>query len=314
MKHSSIKAMMASAVLLFSLLLASCITLSESVNMLASQAVSEGLISRYHANMIKIAAAAANEATKTLTPEEEYYVGRAVAASIFRSYPPYNNTGLNTYINKLGQGLAVYSSKPEIFSGYRFLVLDSPEINAFATPGGHILITRGLLRLTRNEDELAAALAHEISHVALGHGLASVQGARLTQIASGFAINAGKASGGSVAGFTSAFGDSIAELAQILIVSGYSQTFEFHADREAGRMLLESGYEVKALSRLIERLPSRAVATDSGSGYAKTHPEPVSRVEALAAIIPEPSVNASFSLAVSTPNRQERFEAMRVLF
>jgi predicted Zn-dependent protease len=97
-------------------------------------------------------------------------------------------------------------------------------------------------------------------------------------------------------------------------VSGYSQTFEFHADREAGRMLLESGYEVKALSRLIERLPSRAVATDSGSGYAKTHPEPVSRVEALAAIIPEPSVNASFSLAVSTPNRQERFEAMRVLF
>lgn len=314
MKRASNRAASAAIALLFSIFLSSCITLSESVNMLASKAVSEGLISRYQAKMIEIAAAAANEATKTLTPEDEYYVGRAVAASIFQTYPPCTHSEINTYLNKLGQGLAVHSSKPEIFYGYRFLVLESPEVNAFATPGGHILITRGLLRLARDEDELAAVLAHEISHVALGHGLASVQGSRLTQIASEFAINAGKASGGSVAGFTSAFGDSIAEIAKILIVSGYSQTYEFQADTEAWRMLSVSGYDPRALSRLIERLPSKSSSFSAGPGFANTHPEPTSRVAALATIASESAIKASSLLAVSTLARQERFEAMRVLF
>lgn len=265
----------------FCLLLTSCLTLSQSIDALTSQAVSQGLLSHYQAAMLKTAAKAASEASRQLAPEEEYYIGRAVAASIFSSYPPFDCAELNAYLNKLGQGLALFSSRPEIFAGYRFIALESMEVNAFATPGGHVLVTRGLLRLTKSEDELAAVLAHEIAHIALGHGVSSVQGAQLTRIASDAAIDAGMASGKNIADFTSAFGDSIAGIAKILITSGYSQTFEFQADREARHILAAAGYDPNALSRLILRLPSRD--QEHPSGFAVTHPAPASRIEALLA-------------------------------
>lgn len=314
---------------LCALVLSSCLTLSESMDMLASQAVSQGLLDRYQAVMLKTAAKAAVEASRELTPEEEYYVGRAVAANILSIYPPFNCRELNAYINKIGQGLALYSSRPEIFAGYHFMVLDSAEINAFASPGGHILVTRGLLAKVRSEDELAAVLAHEIAHVALGHGLASVQGARVTQIAAEFAIEAGKATGGEVAAFTSSFGDSISELAKILIMSGYSQTYEFQADLEARRIIAAAGYDVNALSRLISGLPSGD--DKNAAGFAVTHPKPTSRLEALSAQPLEPTKGPAAKKVWPIPRdemmkrqggdpvftfyvRADRFAAMRTFF
>ncbi|MFA5851748.1 MAG: M48 family metalloprotease [Spirochaetales bacterium] len=286
--------------------LTSCLTLSESMDMLASQAVSQGLLDRYQAVMLKTAAKAAVEASRSLTPEEEYYVGRAVAANILSNYPPYNRPELNAYINKIGQGLALYSSRPAIFMGYHFMVLDSEEINAFASPGGHILVTRGLLRKVRSEDELAAVLAHEIAHVALGHGLASVQGARVTQIAAEFAIDAGKATGGEVAAFTSSFGDSISELAKILILSGYSQTYEFQADLEARRIIAAAGYDPNALASLIGRLPSRD--EKGGAGFAVTHPDPSSRIGALNAQPLEPGKGHAARKVWPIPRQEKQNE------
>jgi predicted Zn-dependent protease len=309
--------------------LGSCLTFSQSMDMLASQAVSQGLLDRYQAAMFKTAAKAAVEASRSLSPEEEYFVGRAVAASIFSSYRPYDRPDLNTYINKLGQGLSLYSSRPEIYAGYRFIALDSAEVNAFASPGGHVLVTRGLLRKVEGEDELAAVLAHEIAHVSLGHGLASVQGARLAQIASEFAIDAGKATGGEIAAFTSAFGDSISELAKILVISGYSQTYEFQADLEARRILSSAGYDPNALSRLIGRLPSRS--QENATGFAVTHPEPISRIESLRTQPLEPAKSPAVKRvwpvqrgdgedsmgedhALASFARAERFAAMKVSF
>ena len=171
-------------------------------------------------------------------------------------------------------------------------------------PGGHILVTRGLLRKVQSEDELAAVLAHEIAHVALGHGLASVQGARVTQIAADFAIDAGKATGGDIAAFTSSFGDSISELAKILILSGYSQTYEFQADREARRIIAAAGYDQNALARLISRLPSRD--DKGGAGFAVTHPDPSSRLEALRAQPLELAKGSAAKKSVGPSPRQEK--------
>ncbi len=287
--------------------LSSCLTISQSLDMLASQAVSQGLLDRYQAAMLKTAAKAAAEASKSLSPEEEYYVGRAVAANILSAYRPYDRPELNAYLNKLGQGLALYSSRPEIYAGYRFISLDNPEVNAFASPGGHILVTRGLLWKVQSEDELAAVLAHEIAHVSLGHGLASVQGARLTQIASEFALDAGRATGGDIAAFTSAFGDSISELAKILVVSGYSQTYELQADMEARRMLSAAGYDPNALPRLIGRLPSRSQG--NGTGFAATHPEPASRIEWLRKNPFEPAKEMKSRKVWPTPRETDETEA-----
>lgn len=233
---------------------------------------------------IEILRAALQEASKMrleLNPEEEYYLGRAVTAQILTQYKPYDCPALNQYLNMVGQSLALFSSRPELYNGYRFLVLDSEEINAFASPGGHILVTRGLIKVTTNEDELAAVLAHEIAHVALKHGASSIEGLRLTDILSQAAISAGLASKGQVADFTAAFGDAIAALAKQIIVSGYSQAYEFQADKEACNILSKAHYDPQALARLISRLPEPGAGN---SGYIKTHPERESRLAMLSKI------------------------------
>lgn len=264
---------------------------------------------------IEILRAALKEASQTrlkLNPQEEYYLGRAVTAQVLARYKPYDCPALNQYINLLGQSLALFSSRPELYNGYRFLVLDSDEINAFASPGGHILVTRGLIKLTRSEDELAAVLAHEIAHVALKHGASTIEGLRLTELLSQAAINAGLASKGQVADFTAAFGDAIAALAKEIIVSGYSQAYEFQADNEARNIIAKACYDPQALAGLIGRLPEREA---SNSGYVKTHPERVSRLEMLSkSTAPEACAVKKESWAQLTAVRDERYNAARQYF
>jgi len=275
---SSKRILSAVAAILLSLFLGSCLSLGQSLELLASDAFSQGLMDRYEEAILRAAAKAASEAAQPLSPSQEYYIGRAVAARIFSLYGLSDKPALNEYLNKLGQGLSLFSLRPEIYAGYRFAVLDSQEVNAFASPGGHILVTRGLLAKAESEDELAAVLAHEIAHVALGHGLASVQGSRLAQIASDYALAAGLSSGGEAASFTEAFGEAISEIATVLLISGYSQSFELQADREAKRILYQAAYAPAALDRLIAKLPTQA---QESSGFAQTHPSPSFRLEAL---------------------------------
>ena len=123
------------------------------------------------------------DAAKDITPEQEYYIGRSVAATILSRYKIYNNSNVNHYVNKIGRLITINSNQPVIFGGYHFRVLDSTEINAFATPGGFVFITRGMLKMCKNEDELAAVLAHEVSHIQLKHGLKSIKESRWTSVA-----------------------------------------------------------------------------------------------------------------------------------
>ncbi|MGO9018190.1 MAG: hypothetical protein ACLQVJ_07545 [Syntrophobacteraceae bacterium] len=82
------------------------------------------------------AAVAIGRSFQDISPEQEYYIGRAVAANVVSTYPPSQNDRLNLYLNTLGQTLAMASDRPETFGGYHFLMLDSAEINAFAALAG----------------------------------------------------------------------------------------------------------------------------------------------------------------------------------
>jgi predicted Zn-dependent protease len=90
-----------------------------------------------------------------ITPEQEYYIGRSVAATIFARYAPLNDEGANRYLNILGSVLSQLSKTPETFAGYHFQILDSDEVNAFAAPGGLILVTRGMLKCCRSEEAIS---------------------------------------------------------------------------------------------------------------------------------------------------------------
>ena len=261
-----------------------------------------GKINSSQADSIKRSSKAIEKTQQELTPEQEYYIGRAVAATVFQTYPPLDQPQANNYLNLLGQSLAVFSSRPETFGGYHFLLLDSDEVNAFAAPGGLILVTRGMLRCCENEDELAAVLAHEICHVEQKHGLKSIKQGRLTEAFTILASESAKQLGSEeLASLTRQFEASVSDVVMTLTTSGYSRSQERDADTGAVRILRRAGYPDSAIITMLQRM-DEILAHAGGLGFAKTHPSARSRVNALRTIIANTE-------PVPDMVRQERFSA-----
>lgn len=210
------------------------------------------------------------------TPEQEYYIGRTVGAMVVNKYPPYDNKVANKYLNVLGQTLAQFSDRPETFAGYSFLILDSDEINAFAAPGGLIFISRGLIRCCKNEDAMAAVLAHEIGHVQFKHGLQAIKKSRITAALTSAAIEGVKASGGDLAKLTQTFGDSIFDITTTLINNGYSQDLEKEADLAAVTTMQRAGYNPNGIVDMLKVMKTKL--HPGGLDFAKTHPSPDARI------------------------------------
>lgn len=236
-----------------------------------------GTIRPQEAESLRRAGVAVGRTFEDITPEQEYFIGRSVSATILSSYRPYNNPAANEYLNLLGQALALASDKPETFGGYRFLILDSDEINAFAAPGGFIFVSRGMIRLCRSEDELAAVLAHEIGHVQHNHGLRAIKSSRLVTAFTVLAIETTRTLAGDEARqLTQAFEGSISDITHTLMTSGYSRRSEREADEAAVTILRRIGYDPEGLVRMLEAM-SRELKP-GGLDFAKTHPDPRDRI------------------------------------
>jgi len=283
--------------LLAMVLFAGCDTIAETGTELAREA---GLISAEEAESIARGAQAVQKTWQDLTPEQEYYIGRAVTAQVLQTYPALDQPQANAYLNLLGQSLAVFSERPETFGGYHFLLLDSDEINAFAGPGGLILVTRGMLRCCESEDELAAVLAHEIGHVENKHGLSAIKQSRLTEAFTVIAAESAKQFGDEeLASLTREFEGSVSDVVMTLTTSGYSRTQEREADTAAVELLRRAGYPPTAMLTMLRRMDERLVHA-GGLGFAKTHPSAQSRADSIRAMIPE-------SETAPDPVRQQRF-------
>jgi predicted Zn-dependent protease len=225
---------------------------------------------------VKTAIAAA-DASRPMTDSEEHYVERAVAARILATYPLLRDQGLNTYLNLVGQALARRSTRPYTFKGYHFAALDSHEPNAFACPGGMIFVTRGLLALCENEDELAAVLAHEVSHLAHKDGINSISQARWTSVL----ILLGKEAvtrAGVPAKLLTLFGESVEDVFRTLVVNGYSRSAEEEADKEAIKILAETGYAPGALVSLLGKMET---LSKDRAGLLSTHPPTKERLDSV---------------------------------
>ncbi|THB66855.1 MAG: peptidase M48 [Desulfovibrio sp.] len=244
---------------------------------------------------------AAAHAQEEFTPEQEYYLGRAVGAEVLAVYSPYNNVDANLYLNQLGQTLALFSSKPQTFGGYHFLILDSEDINAFAAPGGLIFVTRGMIKCCESEEALAAVLAHEIGHVQLEHGLEAIESSRSNEVFQVLAEESLSTFGpGELGLLVDLFGDSIKDITSTMINNGYSREFEREADKAAVAILREAGYEPSGLTAMLEVMQTRL--NPQGTDFAKTHPLPSERIQELGAI------GVGMDTVQPLPGRQARYE------
>ena len=182
-----------------------------------------------------------------VSEEQELRMGRAYDQQVKKESPVYdhkngNDPGLAAYVENLGQKLARQSHRAGL--EYRFTVLDSPDVNAFALPGGFIYVTRGILAYLNSEAELAAVMGHEIGHVTARHSVRQIsaeQGANVgLTIASIF-----------LPGLRNQAAGNLTNIAAGALLSGYGREHELEADRLGAEYLARTGYPTQAMIKVI---------------------------------------------------------------
>ena len=222
-----------------------------------------------------------SKATEQFTPEQEHYLGRAVAARIVQKYSALKNDKANSYLNQVGQALAMNSKQPFTYGGYHFLLLDSNETNSFAAPDGLIFVTKGMLGLISTESELAAVLAHEITHVQNKDAVKAIQSSRMTETL----LLLGKDATSQYTNklpdkkLVELFSSSVDDIVVTMVSNGYSRSQEYAADAGAKEILALTGYNPEALADMLRVMEKRV---SSGSpGLAATHPSATDRLAAI---------------------------------
>ena len=181
-----------------------------------------------------------------MTENDEISLGRKYHAQVLQQTPAYNDQELQDYVQKIGNSLSIKSHRPNLF--YRFTVLDSPDINAFALPGGYIYINRGLMAYLSSEEELAAVLGHEIGHVTARHSVRQYSQSQLLGILSAaIQINSGRTAG------------DLVGVASGVLLAGYGREMELQADELGAEYLYQDGYPTKAMMKVLTVLKDQEI-------------------------------------------------------
>ena len=227
-------------------------------------------------NMVKSVKTAkkVGDSMREIGPEEEIRIGGDLAGMILGAAPLVDNEAEQHYVNRVGMWLAQHTSRADL--PWHFGIVDTDDVNAFSTPGGYVLITRGLFDRFRNESELAGVLAHEIAHVVQKHHLHALQN-ELRTSALAEAGSSVAASQGGIAGFVSG---QVIKAGKTLYTRGLDKGDEYEADRMGVVIAARSGYSPYGLVGVLQTLS--AEQADKGLALMmKTHPNPTDRMERL---------------------------------
>lgn len=198
--------------------------------------------------------------------EAEFVLGKSLAANITRELKIADNSALQNLVDEIGGKLAakVVNKKRR----FKFQVVETNDINAFALPGGFIFVTHALLdKIELNKDELAYILAHEIMHVVLKHPIDRILSDYSAQVISNILIKGG------------ALGVLAKQLIGNLLRSSYSQDNEFEADNYAVRLMNSAGFDPRAAKSVLKKLATIAPENVPGYNYFSSHPVIDERIE-----------------------------------
>ena len=235
------------------------------------------------------------KATKEIGEPEEIAIGRELAATLLGAAPLVNDARMQRYVNNVGRWLAAQSDRPGL--PWQFGVLDAPQLNAFAVPGGTIFITRGLLERMKSEAELAGVLGHEITHVVKKHHLKAIQKGAATALA-------GDALSMALKDKSSGANEKLVSFGKEMYSRGLDKGDEFEADRLGIVIAARAGYDAYGLPSVLQTLQAMN-AQDSGLALMfKTHPAPGERLDLLGQKM-QPMLDAYSS----QPQLAERFRS-----
>jgi predicted Zn-dependent protease/general stress protein YciG len=192
---------------------------------------------------------------------EERQLGEKVSAQLRQDFGVYQDAAVTKYVSLVGAVLAQGSSRPGL--NWTFIVLDTDGVNAFASPGGFVHITRGALGLIKNEAELAGILGHEITHVTAKHTVRSIEKGEMVELGAEQAGN----------GMTAKVLSRMADAAYKNIINNkFDRNDEDEADREGIALADKAGYAPGALADVLTRIEARNSDRQEPNGLFASHP------------------------------------------
>ena len=177
-----------------------------------------------------------------MSEQQEIQMGAQAHEDVLKEYPALDNPALQAYVNEVGQQLAKQSHRPTL--KWHFTVVDSPDVNAFALPGGYVYITRGLMAYLNSEAELAGVIGHEIGHVTARHGVRQ----QSASTAAGLGAVLGSIL---VPGMNNEAGATLLQTLAQAWTAGYGREHELESDRLGAEYLAKAGYPPQAMIDVI---------------------------------------------------------------
>lgn len=203
--------------------------------------------------------------------QDEVRIGREITGNLLGASPLVNDEALQQYVNRVGRWVASQSERPAL--PWHFGVIESEDINAFAAPGGYVILTKGLYRKLKNEAELAGVLGHEIGHVIKKHHLKLLQKSQLLNFGAGVL-------GDSIGKGNDSINKLIGSGAEVCARS-LDKSAEYEADRIGVVLGARAGYDPYGLPEVLQEIGHVGKNDGSVALLFKTHPAPDDRLAQL---------------------------------
>jgi predicted Zn-dependent protease len=204
-----------------------------------------------------------------VSEQDEQIMGREIAGRMLGAAPLVNDAALQAYVNRVGRWIALQSERPDL--PWRFAVIDTASINAFAAPGGYVMLTRGLYDILDSEAQLAGVLAHEIGHIVRRHHVTVMQKSAALSAGSQIAQRDNR---------SAVINNMIGTGAEVF-ARGLDKSAEYEADAIGIVLAARAGYNPFGLVDVLHKLAARGAGDNSMALLFKTHPLPGDRLAQL---------------------------------
>lgn len=199
-----------------------------------------------------------------ISTQQEVQMGQSYSAQVDAQLPIVQDPELNRYINVLGDSIALLADERQL--DWTFKIVDSPEVNAFAIPGGFIYVNRGLIERTTRMSQLAGVLGHEVGHVVKRHSVEQMQKAQQAELGVGLACILTRVCEGQAAG-------ALINLGAGAVFAKFSRSAEEEADEEGIRNVVRAGIHPDGIPQMFEILLEERNRSPAGvEAWFSTHP------------------------------------------
>ena len=223
-----------------------------------------------------------------MSDSDERKLGEHVSAKLRQDFGVYQDKDVTRYVSLVGSVLAQASSRPQL--DWQFIVLDTDGVNAFATPGGIVHITRGALGLIKNEAELAGVLGHEITHITAKHTVRSIQKNKLVSLTADEV--------GSSGGLAQSVLSKLGEAAYSNVINNsFDRDDEMESDKIGVTLASRAGYAPGVLADVLNRINDRNKDREEPNGLFASHPLIRDRIAAIAKVIKDQKLGGTATVA-----------------